>query len=154
VADRLVLGLLPTGLALVHLLPRPTPGPTMIFTHEAPPEQGRTLTDPTVSLGPPYPFPELQESGTLLSALGIALVVAVVLSWRAAPTRPEAALATALVLVSVAYPLAWVLHGHAVWPTILIPLGAALALTLRAAYAAQRSSSPMPGSRSERAASR
>jgi cytochrome bd-type quinol oxidase subunit 2 len=154
VGDRLVLGLLPTGLALFHLLPRPTPERTMIFTHEAPPEGSRTLTDPTVSSGPPYPFPELQESAALLGVLGIALVVAAVLSWRAAARRPEAALATALVLVSVAYPVAWKLHGWAVWPHIVVPLGAAIALTLRAAHAAQRSSSARPASSSEPAASR
>ena len=154
VADRLVLGLLPTGLALFHLLPRPTPEQTMIFTHEPPPEGSRTITDPTVSFGAPYPFPELQESGALLSVLGIALVVAAVLSWRAAARRPEAALATALVLVSVAHPVAWKLHGYAVWPHILVPLGAATALTLRAAHAAQRSSSATPASSSEPAASR
>jgi hypothetical protein len=154
VADRLVLGLLPTGLALIHLLPRPTPEPTMIFTHEPPPEGTRTIADPTVGFGAPHPFPELQESGALLGVLGIALVVAAVLSWRAAARRPEAALATALVLVSVAHPVAWKLHGYAVWPHIVVPLGAALALTLRAAHAAHRSSSATPASSSEPAASR
>ena len=90
--------------------------------------------------GPPYPFPELAASGPLLTALGVALLVAVVFSWRAARTRPEAALATALVLVSVAWPLAWRMHGYAVWPLILIPLGVALALTLRAAHGPRRAS--------------
>jgi hypothetical protein len=55
-----------------------------------------------VHLGNPYPFPELTESRTLITALGIGLLVAVVWSWRDARTRPEAALGTALVLLTVA----------------------------------------------------
>ena len=90
--------------------------------------------------GPPYPMPWLTESHTLITALGIALLVAVVLSWRAARDHPEAALGTALVLAAVAYPVAWVLHGYAVWPHIVVPLGAALALGLRGAHAAVESS--------------
>jgi hypothetical protein len=66
--------------------------------------------------------------------------VAVVLSWRAAREHPEAPLGTALVLVSVAHPVAWVLHGYAVWPHIVVPLGVALALMLRGAHAAVESS--------------
>jgi len=156
VLDRLVLGLLPTAVALVHLLPREKPEPSIGFVYNAPPERGRTLKpEPDeVVFGDPYPFPQLTESGVLLTALGIALLVAVVFSWRAARTRPEAALATALVLVSVAWPLAWRMHGYAVWPHIVVPLGAALALTLRAAHAAHRSSSAMPASPSAPAASR
>jgi cytochrome bd-type quinol oxidase subunit 2 len=76
-------------------------------------------------------MPWLTEPYTLITALGIALLVAVVLSWRAARDHPEAALGTALVLAAVAYPVAWVLHGYAVWPHIVVPLGAALALMLR-----------------------
>jgi hypothetical protein len=144
VLDRLLLGLLPTAVALIHLLPREPPRPTPLFTYDELPERGRTLPEPEVIFGPPYPFPELTESGPLLTALGIALLVAVVFSWRAARTRPEAALATALVLVSVAWPLAWKMHGYAVWPHIVVPLGAALALTLRAAHGAQRSSGATP----------
>jgi hypothetical protein len=63
------------------------------------------------------------------------LLVAVVLSWRAARDHPETALATALVLAAVAHPVAWVMHGYRVWPLILLPLGAALALMLRGAHA-------------------
>jgi hypothetical protein len=43
------------------------------------------------------------------------------------------ALATALVLASVAWPLAWRVHGYAVWPHVVIPLGAALAHAARGA---------------------
>jgi hypothetical protein len=143
--DRLVLGLLPTAVALVHLLPREKPQPQIGFVYDDPPVRGRA-PEPEVVFGDPYPFPWLAESGPLITALGVALLVAVVLSWRAARTRPEAALATALVLVSVAWPLAWRMHGYAVWPHILVPLGAALALTLRGAHAGPRSSSATPAS--------
>lgn len=156
VLDRLVLGLLPTAVALIHLLPRQAPEPSVGFVYNTLPERGRTL-DPQpdeVVFGDPYPFPELTASRPLLTALGVALLVAVVFSWRAARARPEAALATALVLVSVAWPLAWTMHGYAVWPHIVVPLVAAIALTLRAAHAAQRSSSATPASSSEPAASR
>jgi hypothetical protein len=144
--DRLVLGLLPTAVALVHLLPRPEPQPTIGFAHMRPPERGRVvrLEDAEIVVGDPYPYPWLAESGPLIAALGIALLVAVVFTWRAARTRPELALGTALVLMSVAWPLAWRLHGYAVWPHILVPLGAALALTLRGAHAGPRSSSATP----------
>jgi hypothetical protein len=149
VLDRLVLGLLPAAVALVHLLPLREPEPRVSVFYEGPGQE------PTVRfVDSPYPFPWLTESPTLLTAIGIALLVAVVLSWRVARTRPEAALATALVLVSVAYPLAWKLHGYAVRPTILVPLAAATALTLRAAHAAQRSSTATPASSSAPEASR
>jgi hypothetical protein len=148
VLDRLLLGLLPTVVALIHLLPRPEPQATIGFAHMRPPERGRVvrLEDAEIVVGDPYPFPSLTESGPLLTALGVALLVAVVFTWRAARARPEAALATALVLMSVAWPLAWRLHGYAVWPHILVPLGAALALTLRGAHAGPRSSTSTPAS--------
>jgi hypothetical protein len=140
VLDRLVLALLPTAVALIHLLPREKPEPQIGFVYDRPP-QGRTIggpgQEPRVIFGDPYPMPWLTESKTLITALGIALVVAVVYSWRSARTRPEAALGTALVLASVAHPVAWKLHGYAVWPHIVIPLGVALALVLRAARTAE-----------------
>jgi hypothetical protein len=156
VLDRLVLGLLPTAVALVHLLPREKPQPSIRFVYNEPPERGRTFKpEPDeVVFREPYPFPELTASGVLLTALGVALLVAVVFSWRTARTRPEAALATALVLVSVAWPLAWRMHGYAVWPHIVVPLGAALALTLRAAHAGRRSPTATPASSSGPAATR
>jgi cytochrome bd-type quinol oxidase subunit 2 len=144
VLDRLLFGLLPTAVALIHLLPREPPQRRIGLTYNELPERGRT-PEPEVFFAPPYPFPELTESRPLLTALGVALLVAVVFSWRAARTRPETALATALVLVSVAWPLAWRMHGYAVWPHIVVPLGAALALTLRAAHARRpRASSATP----------
>ena len=62
VLDRLVLGLLPTGLALVHLLPRPQP--QAMVAHVERPRQ-----EPVVHFGPPYPWPWIPESETLLTAL-------------------------------------------------------------------------------------
>jgi hypothetical protein len=145
VLDRLVVGLLPMAVALIHLLPRPSPEPQIGFAYDVP-AQGRTIggpgQEPRVIFGDPYPLPWLTESRTLITALGIALLVAVVYSWRNARTRPETALGTALVLLAVAHPLAWVLHGYAVWPHILLPLGVAAALTLKAAKAAAIESSP------------
>ena len=136
VLDRLVLGLLPTAVALVHLLPREAPRPQMGLGYDVP-AHGRTIGESgqkaTVFFSDPYPMPWLTESRTLITALGIALLVAVVWSWREARTRPEVALGTALVLLAVAWPLAWVLHGYAVWPHILVPLIVATALVLRAA---------------------
>jgi hypothetical protein len=145
VLDRLILGLLPTAVALIHLLPRERPPRQIGLAYNDPPVNGR-LPEPDVVFAPPYPFPSLTESAPLITALGVALLVAVVFAWRAARQRPELALATALVLLSVAYPLAWKLHGYAVWPHILVPLGLALALTLRAAHAGPRSSSATPAS--------
>jgi hypothetical protein len=140
VVDRLALGLLPTAVTLIHLLPREKPEPQIGFAYDVP-AQGRTIggpgQEPTVIFGDPYPWPWLQESHTLITALGIALLVAVIYAWRTARTRPEAALGTALVLMSVAWPLAWVMHGYAVWPHILLPLFAASALMLRGAGAAR-----------------
>jgi hypothetical protein len=148
VLDRLLLGLLPTAVALIHLLPREKPEPSIGFVYDSLPERGRTLPvqPDRVVFGDPYPFPELSASGPLLTALGVALLVAVVFTWRAARARPELALGTALVLVSVAWPLSWRMHGYAVWPHILVPLGLALALTLRGAHAGPRSSSATPAS--------
>ena len=136
VTDRLVLGLLPTAVALIHLLPRQKPDPQIGLLYRG------LAAKPEVSFGDPYPWPWLPESRTLITALGIALLVAVVYSWRAARTRPEPALATALVLMSVAWPLAWVLHGYRVWPTILVPITVATALVLRAAAASAIESPP------------
>jgi hypothetical protein len=138
ILDRTVLGLLPTAVALIHLLPREKPEQQVSFSYEGPGMR------PKVSFGDPYPMPWLTESRILITALGIALLVAVVLSWRAARTRPEAPLGTALVLLAVAHPVAWVMHGYAVWPHILVPLAVATALVLRAAACARGAPAPAP----------
>jgi hypothetical protein len=48
------------------------------------------------------------DTRTLVAALGIALAVAVVATWPRNRTHPAHALATGLVLASVAHPLVWV----------------------------------------------
>jgi hypothetical protein len=106
---RLAAGLGPALLAAVYLFPGPAREPT-IMMHYSPNWQTRTLDGPpTIELGPAYPMPWIPESRPLLRILGIALAIAVVLTWRAARSRPAPALASGLVLLSVAYPLTWVL---------------------------------------------
>ncbi|HEY1277012.1 MAG TPA: hypothetical protein VGF25_19050 [Thermoleophilaceae bacterium] len=98
---RLALALGPAALALAVLLPAPEPEPTRVVTI-----RGSGL-EPLVSAGPPYPFPWIAESRPLLAALGLALLASVVIAAPRARTRPAAALATGMVLATVAYPLAW-----------------------------------------------
>jgi hypothetical protein len=100
---RLVAGLAPALIAAVYLFPGPSREPTIVWTYMSPGEP------PELSLGAPYPMPWLPESKPLLRILGIALAVALILTWRTARTRPAPALASAMVLASVAYPLVWVL---------------------------------------------
>jgi hypothetical protein len=140
VLDRLALGLLPTAVALIHLLPREKPQPQIGFAYDVP-AHGRTIggagQQPTVIFGDPYPLPWLTESKLLITALGIALLVAAVYAWRTVRRHPEPALATGLVLASVAYPAAWVIQGYRVWPAILLPLAVGAALMLKGARAAR-----------------
>jgi hypothetical protein len=98
---RLAAGLGPALIALVYLFPGPAREPTINWTM-SPGER------PELSLGPAYPMPWLPESRPLLRILGLALAVAIVLTWRRARTHPAPALASGLVLLSVAYPLTWV----------------------------------------------
>ena len=114
VVDWLVLGLLPTAVALIREKPQPQIG----FAYDML-AQGGTIggpgQEPTVIFGDPYPWPWLQESHTLITALGIALLVAVIARVRRLAAHPA---------VSVAWPLAWVMF-------------AASALMLRGAGAAR-----------------
>jgi hypothetical protein len=103
VRARLGAGLGPALIAVVYLVPGPPREPTIVWTYRSPGES------PELSLGAPYPMPWLPESRPLLRILGIALAVAVVVTWRTARARPAPALASAMVLASVAYPLVWVL---------------------------------------------
>jgi hypothetical protein len=107
--SRLAAGFAPAVIAAVYLFPGPSREPT-IMMHYSPNWQTRTLEGPpTIELGPPYSMPWIPESRPLLRILGIALLVAVVLTWRYARSRPTWALASGMVLASVAYPLVWVL---------------------------------------------
>ena len=101
--SRLAAGFAPALIAAVYLFPGPSREPTIMWTHMSPGEP------PELSLGPAYPMPWLTESKPLLRILGLALAVAIFLAWRYARTRPAWALASGLVLLSVAYPLVWVL---------------------------------------------
>src|SRR5215207_584308 len=103
---RLALGLAPAVVALVHLLPVPEPEPTRIYTSTLGPGGEIMIIGPT--FGPPYPYPWIPSSRPLIAALGIALAVAVVVTWRRARTHPHHVLATGLVLTSVSYAVAWV----------------------------------------------
>lgn len=106
--SRLAAGFAPAVIAAVYLFPGPSREPT-IMMHFSPNWQTRTLDGPpTIELGPAYPMPWLPESKPLLRILGLALAVAIVVTWRRARTHPAPALASGLVLLSVAYPLTWV----------------------------------------------
>ena len=99
---RLAAGFAPAVIAAVYLFPGPSRQPTIVWSYMSPGEQ------PELSLGTPYPMPWIPESKPLLRILGIALAVAIVLTWRRVRTHPAPALASGLVLLSVAYPLTWV----------------------------------------------
>lgn len=132
---RLAAGLAPAAVAAVALAPYATPKPTLVLRHMSP---GR---DPIMSLGPPYAFPWVPPSQSLLAILAVALAVAVVVTWLRARARPEGVLATGPVIASVAYPLTWATTRtdalNAPWwllnppyPLLLTALPALLALAL------------------------
>jgi hypothetical protein len=152
VMRRLAVGVVPAIVAVVYLLPAPEPKATRMLVYEAvPPDDGSRTVDivgPTVVFGPPYPMPWISPSRTLVAALGIALALALVVTWRRHRANPEHTLATGLVLASVAYPLVWVATRwepvptpiwayNGVGPLLLagLPLLVGLALVLRAGRA-------------------
>jgi hypothetical protein len=137
IAARLSLGLAPAMISLIYLLPAPTPEPTRAVLVRGP------GLEPQVVIGPPYEFPWIPPSDTLVTGLAIALAVAVVVTWFTAGANPAGTLATGLVLLTVAYPVAWeairelnapwwAYQATYRWPATLIPLVLALALARRA----------------------
>jgi hypothetical protein len=137
---RLAAGLAPALIAAMYLFPGPSREPTVVMTHFSPGER------PRVTLGAPYSMPWIPESRPLLRILGLALLVAVVVTWRNARTRPAWALASGLVLASVAYPLAWAsVRGMPIpywgyeapyyWAAAAVPFLLALTLVRRAGRA-------------------
>jgi hypothetical protein len=101
VLARLAAGLTPAIAAAIYLLPAPSAEPRYMPVYNHPDRE------PTLVLTPPYPWPWVWPSRTLLAVLGIALALAIVLTWRKARSHPAPALASGLVLLSVAYPLVW-----------------------------------------------
>ncbi len=98
---RLAAGIAPAVIAAVYLFPGPAREPTIGWTM-SPGEK------PVLSLGEPYPMPWIPESRPLLRILGLVLAVAILVTWKRSRTHPAPALASGLVLLSVAYPVAWV----------------------------------------------
>jgi hypothetical protein len=144
--QRLVAGFAPAAIAAVYLFPGPPREPTYIRLVS--PGPGRFVHVDRIVTGPPYPMPWIPESRPLLRILGVALAIAVVLAWRTARTRPAWALASGMVLASVAYPLVWVLIRtdplptpywvyNGAYPLLLaaVPLLLAVALLRRAGRA-------------------
>ena len=96
-------------------------------------------------LGPPYldaVAPAVEAARCAI--LGLALAVAIVVTWRKARTHPAPALASGLVLLSVAYPLVWVLLRTDPVPTPWWLYNGAYPLLLAAVPAAARPLSPAP----------
>jgi hypothetical protein len=134
-------GIVPAALAAVLLLPAADPVPTTVFTMTGPGQ------DPVISDGPPYPLPWLPPSSTLFAIIATALAIALFLTWRRARTDPAPAMASALVLMSVAYPLVWLLLPASSlpywtvqneWLTLLLALAAWVLSLLAVRRAAAR----------------
>lgn len=135
VTGRLLLGIAPAAIAAWRLwsYTTPVPGVGRWYLHPA--------IEPIVMPTAPYPWPWVQAAEHLIGIIALALLTAVVLSWHQARTRPERALATGLVLVTIAYPVAWVATRtealafpwwmlNAPYPMLLTAVPALLALAL------------------------
>jgi hypothetical protein len=138
----LALGLAPATVALILLLPAPEPQPT--WSVEALPGPGNTVIEGPRIPGPPYPAPWIWHAEALVNVLGVALALALAVTWARARKNPAAALGSGLVLVSIAYPVAWLLSRQVAFDLwmydaryigllTLVPLLAALGLMLRGA---------------------
>ena len=141
VLARVSAGLVPAVIAVAHLWPGPSREPTRIWVYGAP-----AGSPPKLVVGAPYEYPWIPASRPLITALGIALAVAVVFTWRRASAHPQRALASGLVLASVAYPLAWIgfpsmsvpywaYEAPYFWAAAALPLMLALTLVRRAGRA-------------------
>ena len=141
VLGRLALGLLPAAASLLVLLPAPELIPA---SELAPPRE----IAPGVFFGGEsnYFAPWAFDAPIFMRAFGIVLGLAIVITWFTARRRRAAALATGLVLASVAYPLVWALMRQDFTPwwgyqlqyrvgLALLPLLLALALMRRAGRA-------------------
>jgi hypothetical protein len=138
VATRLVLALAPAVAAAIALLPASRPQPTYGMSHMTP------GAEPELVMYPPYPMPWLPPSRVLLVIFAVALAAALIVTWIRARTQPAPALASALVLASVAYPLVWATfhnvqfapywayHAGYIGLVSAIPLLVAVALARRA----------------------
>jgi hypothetical protein len=137
VATRLVLALAPAVAAAIALIPASRPQPSYGMSYMAP------GAEPELVMGPPYSMPWLPPSRVLLVIFAVALAAALILTWIRARTQPAPALASALVLASVAYPLVWATfhnvefapywayQGGYIWLVSAIPLLGAVALARR-----------------------
>jgi hypothetical protein len=126
IARRLSLGLLPAAAALLLLLALPDPHPGYVFEALPPIDGSRTVRHVLVGEAPRYPMPWIWHAETLANLLGIALFTALAVTWSRARNHPAAALATGLVLASIAYPFVWVgmqrlplpYWNYNTWPTV------------------------------------
>jgi hypothetical protein len=143
VLARLAAGVAPAIAAAIYLLPAPSGDPVYTEVYYGPSGPWELV------LGPPYPMPWIWPSRTLLAVLGLALAVAVLVTWGRARRQPAWALASGLALASVAYPLVWAVMRtelitipywlyNGQYPLLLacLPLLVALALMRRAGWAA------------------
>jgi len=85
----------------------PDLAPGYIVTHLPPVDGSRVIGTVVVGQVPPYPMPWIWHAATLANLLGIALLVAGAVTWSRAKAQPAAAIATGMVLASVAYPVVW-----------------------------------------------
>jgi hypothetical protein len=138
VATRLVFACAPAVAAAIALLPASRPQPTYGMMIHGPGSK------PQLIQSGPYEFPWLPPSRVLLVVFAVALAAALILTWIRARKQPAPALASALVLASVAYPLVWATfhnvefapywayQGVYIWLVSAFPLLVAVALARRA----------------------
>ena len=151
VLARLALGILPAAASLVVLLPAPELIPA---SELAPPRE--VAPGVLIGGGYNYPAPWVYDAPIFMRAFGIVLAAAVLITWFTARRRRAAALATGLVLASVAYPLVWVLMHQDFTPWwaygVEYRLGLALLPLLLALMLMRRAGRARPGPQRRRTA--